>query len=238
MQSRGVLPGGMMRLRRFLAVATLVVSGVPSSVLAQSGSDFALPAEFPPTGYTARQYTDSRGCMYVRAGIDGQTTWVPRVTRDRKVICGQQPSLAPAAVPAAPRAVSAPEPVQITVPEASQPVKAAPQSKPKPVNRVAAPAKAASAPKSMQKTDTTPTKTLTPVTSATSQRAIIAPRHVYESQIVSTQGVHVPKGYEPVWADDRLNPRRTHQTLEGKAKMERVWTKTVPRRLQASAADR
>jgi cell division septation protein DedD len=59
----------------------------------------------------------------------------------------------------------------------------------------------------------------------------VAPKHVYERQKASTRGVAVPDGYAPVWEDGRLNPRRAHQTFDGKARMELVWTKTVPREL-------
>ena len=41
----------------------------------------------------------------------------------------------------------------------------------------------------------------------------------------------MPKGYRPVWTDDRLNPLRAHGTVAGQKAMELVWTDTVPRRL-------
>lgn len=51
------------------------------------------PAEFPPASFKGKQYIDSRGCVYVRAGIDGNVTWVPRVNRQRQLLCGFRPSL-------------------------------------------------------------------------------------------------------------------------------------------------
>lgn len=96
----------------FVAGSFLSVAG---SVQAQTLSS-DIPAEFPPASYKAKQYVDSRGCVYVRAGIDGNTTWVPRVSRDRKHICNAQPSLAKTAeapVVATPPA-SAPKPVILT----------------------------------------------------------------------------------------------------------------------------
>ena len=116
-----------MTLKRVLALAILAMSGASGGAVAQSGTNVQVPSEFPPASYTGRQYVDSKGCVYIRAGIDGQTTWVPRVTRNRKVICGFQPSLAtataeaqPAPAPAPARQqAAAPPPQQITVePEA------------------------------------------------------------------------------------------------------------------------
>lgn len=57
------------------------------------------PADFPPEGYEERQFVDSRGCVYVRAGVDGSVTWVPRVNRDREQLCGFQPTFADAPSP-------------------------------------------------------------------------------------------------------------------------------------------
>ncbi|MEM7243650.1 MAG: hypothetical protein AAF429_15850 [Pseudomonadota bacterium] len=202
-----------------------------AEVQAQSGESFDLPAEFPPTSYAGRQYVDSRGCMYVRAGIDGQVTWIPRVTRDRRVICGQQPTLQLATTTTA--AVSDPTPaadvVELTAP------KPAPKRKPK-AKAKAKPRVVAQAPVSKVSTQKSSTNAIR--SSEINPHTLVAPRHVYEQQRTASQGLYVPKGYQPIWTDDRLNPRRTHQTLAGKAKMDEIWTKTVPRRLRAVEADR
>jgi len=81
-----------MKLTRVIAIGLIAGSLGVSAVTAQSISSNELPAEFPPNDFKGKQFVDSRGCVYIRAGVDGATTWVPRVTRERKVICGFKPT--------------------------------------------------------------------------------------------------------------------------------------------------
>lgn len=59
------------------------------------------PQPEPPAGYDGQEYVDDRGCVYIRAGVGEETTWVPRVNRARQPLCGPQPGGTPdvAAVP-------------------------------------------------------------------------------------------------------------------------------------------
>ncbi len=307
------LVGDMMKVTRVVAVAVTIASFGVGLSHAQNLRDVQAPAEFPPASYKGTQYVDSKGCVYIRAGIDGNVTWVPRVNRQRQLLCGQTPSRvaqgAPAAAPAAAApvqitvappapapAAQAPAPRVATAPAAKPaPVKPAPTPRvsttpaPKPAPRVvvrrpavvapvaratpapkvvkAPPAKAAPQPRTVAKTVTVRTRqaacpgaspisqryinsgtdlpvrcgpqTIRPVagaaTTATAgtvvtQQTRVVPRHVYDNRRADTV-TQPPAGYRAVWEDDRLNPRRAEQTLEGIARSRLIWTQTVPRRL-------
>ena len=143
---------------RCLTSFALCLGLVGTAAFAQDLRDAPPPAELPPESFGGAQYVDSRGCAYIRAGVSGVTTWVPRVSRSREQLCGFQPTFAqapepepqpepvaePTPVPEIRTARSAPEPE----PEPSTPETAAsttpapaPQPEPEPA-RVAAPARA------------------------------------------------------------------------------------------------
>lgn len=163
-------------------------------------ADLASPAELPPPSYQGQEYVDSRGCVFLRAGYGGEVTWVPRVSRDRKQLCGHE-STGGAAVAAAPEPAAQPLPkAKTATPEVKAP-KAAPKAAKKPATKpVSAPAPKAAAGDAVQK----------------SAKSALTP----------------PPGYKLAWKDDRLNPNRGKQTVEGFLAMDEVWTRTVPAELR------
>ena len=55
------------------------------------------PAELPPPGFEGDRYVDSRGCVFLRSQVGDVTVFVPRLTRERTLVCGEAPTLAGAA---------------------------------------------------------------------------------------------------------------------------------------------
>ncbi|WP_299284624.1 SPOR domain-containing protein [uncultured Tateyamaria sp.] len=310
-----------MKVTRIVALAVIAASFGIGASHAQNLRNAQAPAEFPPASFKGSQYIDSQGCVFIRAGIDGNVTWVPRVNRQRRLICGQTPTLsanaaqaarttpqqsastrgveqitvptpapqtaAPApvarapAAPAAPARVATPRPVATPAPTtrrvvtapAPKPVQRVQVRRPAPVATPVAP-KVVVAPKPKPKPAVTAPAPRTaavkqhvpacpgaspisgryinsgekapvrcgpqPVTRssargmsttvATPQETRVVPRHVFDARQRGGPKV-VPEGYRPVWEDDRLNPRRAEQNLEGIARSRLIWTNTVPRRL-------
>ena len=206
-----------MKLTKLVSSAIVALSFVTGTATAQNLRGNVGPKEFPPETYSGNQYVDSAGCVFIRAGIDGAVAWVPRVTRARAPVCGYAPSLVAEAE--APRAVTlASTPVDVMA--TPMPAKV---SGPTAVKKVAASKSASLQPTKLlavQK-QSSPAQ-ITPTTR-------VVPKHVYLNRL-NEKGVTVPKGYRSVWKDDRLNPRRAEQTLQGMAQSNLIWTQKSPRR--------
>lgn len=222
--------------------------GVVSVAMAMAQpSTFDEPAELPPASFKGQQYVDSRGCVFLRAGFGGTVNWVPRVSRDRKQMCGAPASAVETAatvepVPAAP-VVTQSAAVAKTQDAPRKKVKkvvvAAP-APPPPVTpqglRMACPAQTPYLERlSVSSGDT---KLFCTRGDGTADGATL-PRLIDSGKVVAhVSGVMVqppsnaapvvPKGYEKAWKDDRLNPNRAKGTAAGAAAQDRVWTRDVP----------
>lgn len=117
------------------AILALGTALAAAPVAAQRIDTISDPAELPPASYSASQYVDSRGCVFVRAGFDDAVIWVPRVSRAGDPVCGYAPSLQGqgTATAAAPAPKASPTPVQTPAPAPAAPravVTAAPTQAP------------------------------------------------------------------------------------------------------------
>lgn len=130
----------------------------------------------PSATFTGNQYVDSRGCVFVRAGIGGATEWVPRVSRTRDQLCGFQPTQVAGTTSAAPTA-SAPNPLdtpvaglpprETTTAPVARPAAPVPAAAPAPAPVVRAPAPApvpVAAPTPRRTLPTSTTNAINPLT--------------------------------------------------------------------------
>ena len=239
-----------MKFTKLVAVA-LILGSVSAGALSAQSSSGRTPAEFPPSSYKGKQYVDSNGCVFIRAGIDGNVSWIPRMTRARSSVCGFKPTFAGQVTPA-PAPVQTAEVVQITNPTpASRPAAPAAQPKPRPVATAAPQPKvvrqvaqrpapivekpAQVAPPVVQARRTAMVgETACPGASPVAQKYL--PRGKYAvrcgPQSAPIVGARISSAPAP-------NPKRAEQSLAGHRAMGMIWTSTVPRRLinQADGRD-
>ena len=228
---------------KLIGVAGLATVLSVAMAMAQP-STFDEPADLPPASFTGQQYVDSRGCVFLRAGSGGKVSWVPRVSRDRKQMCGQPGGASEAAAVEDP-VVAAP------VAEAAPATVAAPATPRKKVRKVVAAAPVPVTPKGLRMACPAATPYLERLRVSSGDTKVFCtrgdgtvagatlPRLIADGKVVGhISGVTVqppsnappviPKGYETAWKDDRLNPHRAKGTAAGNAAQATVWTDEVP----------
>ncbi len=129
------LVGSHMRISKVFTATMLVATLGLGAASAKSLRNAGVPAEFPPSSFTGKQYVDSKGCVFIRAGFSGAVTWIPRVSRSRQQICGQKPTFAKAPAPNVPTIAD----VVTPTPKPAPARVAAPTPKPAPQRVVRAP---------------------------------------------------------------------------------------------------
>lgn len=218
--------GASMRYSRVIGLSCLI--GFCSAAIfgAQAAPDIAGPAELPPASYSNSQYVDSRGCVFVRAGIDGEVAWVPRVTRDRQQVCGKSPTFKTGSNTVAQVPKAAPRPVPAAVASSPQ----------KPVIVLASgdlPPNTRIIERHIFENRENPADIRVP----RGYRRVwqddrLNPHRAERTLAPSVVPVRVvvPRGYRRSWDDDRLNSRRASGSVGGEAAMNGVWMQTLPRR--------
>ncbi len=192
-----------MRITRVIAVTIIGATFGLTSLQAQTLRKAAPPAEFPPASFKGKQYVDSRGCIYIRAGIDGNVTWVPRVARDRRQVCGYKPT-AVAGGSTRSTTKQAAAPTVITNPSGPTAAPAKPKAQPKPKTAAAT---TVAAPKPKTTTTTRTTTTTTRTTTAPATTAARTTRKPVPTIATTTVAPKTQKTTRPVAPTTAIAPR-------------------------------
>lgn len=231
-------------LVKVIALTGFLIGAGVGLALAQAGG----PAEVPPTDYQGQSYIDSRGCIFLKASYDGDTTWVPRVGEDRKPICGHTPTKAVVNVTSAAADVAAVPLRQARVAKriARAAVLPAPVTIGCPVSVPVARRYATTDGGSVvlcTATNGSLTGARSPIyPSGSGVGAALTPSGRAGVTIPLGKGLMdqaqlkaqakapstAPNGYEVAWKDGRLNPLRGKGTAAGQAAQDKVWTGSVP----------
>ncbi|SMX32131.1 SPOR domain-containing protein [Actibacterium lipolyticum] len=110
-----------MRANRLISATGLSVLLMANAAFTQSLDVGAGPSELPPGDYFAAQYVDSEGCVFSRARYAGEVIWLPRISAERKPVCGSEPTFAAEQAPLASVTAETPAPKSAAVRQAPAP---------------------------------------------------------------------------------------------------------------------
>lgn len=227
-------------MHKWLVPAVLALSiGSATDVLAQS-RNLTGPKELPPASFKGQQFVDSRGCVFMRAGLGGQVNWVARISRDRKQLCGQLPTFGANQVkvddgPLPPKGIGEAEPQIAARPPAPAPTvlsaKPSPADAPsatRPMSVQIAPPVVTSAPPKPVAVKPVAVQSVPPKLAAAKPKVVVPRPDQNASQVPP---VAMPLGYRRVDPGGRMNTLSGVGGAQGWQAQDQIWTRETPARL-------